>query len=303
MPHPLFQNRRYWRDLGLFALLAALIGALTIIASFSYQGAQSYLHPPRAAYQANENPAYYGAGYQSITLVTEDAIELACWYTPTQNGALILVAHGYGGMRSAALHAMLARHGYGVLSWDARAHGESGGEISTWGAYEKRDVAAALKFAANQSGIENIGGLGQSMGAVTLIEAAADQPQLAALVLDSPFPAIAEMLARVVPSPIFRPGLRIFIQLETGLSIEDLRPIAHIPTIQPRPVFFIQGEADSTIPADSAMRLYAAAGEPRALWTEPGVEHVSMFTTYPDEYEQQVVAFFDSHLLSITIDP
>jgi fermentation-respiration switch protein FrsA (DUF1100 family) len=54
----------------------------------------------------------------------------------------------------------------------------------------------------------------------------------------------------------------------------------------------IQGEADRAIPQDSAWRLYEASGEPRYLWTEPGVDHVGMFWAFPEEYEQRVVGFF-----------
>ena len=51
------------------------------------------------------------------------------------------------------------------------------------------------------------------------------------------------------------------------------------------------------IPPDSIQRLYEAAGEPRSFWLGPGVGHAQMFSTYPDEYEQRAIAFFDSSLL------
>jgi fermentation-respiration switch protein FrsA (DUF1100 family) len=59
----------------------------------------------------------------------------------------------------------------------------------------------------------------------------------------------------------------------------------------------IQGEADSMIPADSAQLLYEAAGEPRYLWTEAGVNHVGMYSAHPEVYEQKVVGFFNEYLL------
>jgi fermentation-respiration switch protein FrsA (DUF1100 family) len=76
-----------------------------------------------------------------------------------------------------------------------------------------------------------------------------------------------------------------------------LRPVDRIGEISPRPVLIIQGEADSMIPADSALRLYEAAGEPRFLWTEEGVSHVGMYSAHPEMYEEQVIGFFNEYLL------
>jgi fermentation-respiration switch protein FrsA (DUF1100 family) len=56
--------------------------------------------------------------------------------------------------------------------------------------------------------------------------------------------------------------------------------------------------ADSAIPADSAQRLYDAAGEPRRLWIEPGVEHMGVQNARPAEYERRVIEFFRAALLS-----
>lgn len=75
--------------------------------------------------------------YQSLDLITEDGIRLSAIYTPPKNGSVILLAHGYGGNRPEWLFAMLAKEGYGVLAWDARAHGMSDGDISTVGYKEK----------------------------------------------------------------------------------------------------------------------------------------------------------------------
>ena len=288
---------RYWRNLLSFTLGIALLGALFVLIRFSYQGAQSYAHPHRYQREIGEDPSIFGINFQSIRLITEDGIDLAAWYTPSQNGAVILVAHGYGGGRSPVMHAFFAGHGYGVISWDARAHGESGGDLCTWGYYERRDVKAALNFALGEGLAQKVGAFGESMGAATMLIAAAEQPQIQAVVADSAFAAIEDMIHVVIPGPIFSPFIQFFTEQETGLSADNLRPVDAIQHISPRPVIIIQGEADETVPSDSARRLYANAGEPRLLWTELNVGHVGMFTSYPEEYENRVIGFFDEYLL------
>lgn len=85
---------------------------------------------------------------------------------------------------------MLAREEYGVLAWDARAHGESDGEISTLGYKEVLDVKAALDFALAQPEIKHVGAWGGSIGGATMIRAAAEFPQIEALVVDSSFSSV-----------------------------------------------------------------------------------------------------------------
>ncbi len=292
-----FRDLRYWRNLIVFTLGIMLLGLFFVLIRFGHQGAQSYAHPHRYQREGGDDPSRFDVEFQSIKLTTEDDIELAAWYSPTQNGAVILVAHGYAGARSALMHSFFARHGYGVISWDARAHGESGGDLCTWGYYERRDVMAALEFALIDAHANRVGAYGESMGAATILLAAAEQPQIQAVVADSAFAAIEDMIHVVSPYPIFRPFIKFFTELETGLKPDDVRPVDAIPRISPHPVLIIHGEADETVPPDAAQRLYTAAGEPRQLWVEAGVGHVGMLTAYPQEYESRVIGFFDEFLL------
>lgn len=289
---------RYWRNLLLFGVGLLAVGLGGSIARLAHRSAMNLLHPARSERQISDTPARLGVGYQEITLTTADGLELAGWYTPASNGAVILVAHGYGGARQAEKHAFFARSGFGTVTWDFRAHGESEGEVCTMGHQEAMDVEAALDFALSQPDLSKVGALGESMGAAAIIQAAARRPEIAAMVADSSFAALEEEIEIVVPQAILRPFIRFFAEREAGLDIGDLRPIERIGEISPRPVFIIQGMADSAIPADSAQRLYDAAGEPRRLWIEPGVEHMGVQNARPAEYERRVIEFFTAALLS-----
>ena len=99
-----------------------------VLICFSYLSIYHVLHPHRSI-----PPGYTlvkeNIDFQSVDLVTEDGVRLSAWYTPPENGAVILLAHGYRDNRPEWVYALLAKKGYGVLAWDARAHGESDGEI------------------------------------------------------------------------------------------------------------------------------------------------------------------------------
>ena len=101
----------------------------------SYQQTLDYLHPKRQTASGDLLRAN-NIEFQEIELITEDNVRLSAWYTPPKNGAIILVAHGYGDKRAEDFYALFAEHGYGVIAWDFRAHGESEGEFSSLGYYE-----------------------------------------------------------------------------------------------------------------------------------------------------------------------
>jgi fermentation-respiration switch protein FrsA (DUF1100 family) len=96
---------------------------------------------------------------------------------------------------------------------------------------------------------------------------------------------------------MLQPFVRFFAELETGLRVEAVRPVDEIGRISPRPVFILQGLEDHAIPSESAINLFAAAGEPKFIWEGEGAGHVKMFVTFPEEYEERVIGFFEEALI------
>ena len=66
-------------------------------------------------------PGDRGLSYRDVELHTTDGVTLSGWYIPSANHAAVALLHGAGSTRSSVLdHAVvLARHGYGVLLFDA----------------------------------------------------------------------------------------------------------------------------------------------------------------------------------------
>ena len=289
-------NWQYWVRLGLATMLALLLALAGTIILVSYQQTADYLHPARQI-PSGEMLRANGIDFQAVELVTEDNVRLSAWYTPPQNGAVILVAHGYGDKRTEHYYTLFASHGYGVIAWDFRAHGTSEGGFSSLGYYEVLDAKAALDFALAQPGVEHVGAWGGSMGAVTMIRATARYPEIEALVGDSPFATLEDEMELRVPFPVMRSLIRFFAERQSGVSVSSVRPVDDIARISPRPVFLIQGMSDRMVPLDSAERLYEAAGEPRQLWTENDVPHLNMYAFYKTRYTRRVIKFFDEYLL------
>jgi len=293
---PIKKGRQYWTRLAIVTLISLFLALTGTLIWFSYQQAMNYVHPARNVATGDLLKAN-NIDYQEIELIAEDGVKLSAWYTPPQNGAVILVAHGHADKRAEDFYLLFASHGYGVIAWDFRAHGKSEGDFTTLGYYEVYDVKAALDFALTQPEIKHIGGWGGSMGAVAMIRAAAQYLEIEAVVADSPFSTLEDELDIRIPYRVIRPLIQFFAEWETGLSASLVRPVDDISLISPRPIFIIQGAGDTMIPLDSGQRLYDAAGEPKEFWTEAGVPHLNMFAFYETRYTKRVIKFFDENLL------
>lgn len=293
---------RYWRNLGCFVVVVLALAAVGLVVGVSWLQADAFLHPRR--HLPTETPAERGLAYRDVAFPAADGLTLRGWYLPSQNGAAIIVGHGYGAYRRLDQAEVLARHGYGVLTFDWRAHGQSDGELCSLGYYEVRDVEGALAWLAQQPDVdaERIGMLGESMGAVTAIRAAAHLAGIKAVVAASPFPTLEEGVTNVwrgsgLPVFPFVPLQVLFGRWQTGLNLDDLRPLDDVAAISPRPILILAGGLDPVTGPDAGQRYYAAAGEPKELWFEPDLGHLSFLDAYPAEYERRVVGFFDAALL------
>lgn len=287
---------RYVLNLFSAAMFALLLFFLFGAALFTNHWTWGILHPSTPAPDGNyltEN----GIPFRDVTLTTPDGLDLAAWYTPPQNGTVILVAHGYNDNRPEVIHTMFARNGFGVLSFDFRAHGASGGEMSTLGYYERKDVKAALDFALAQEGVEHVGAWGGSMGAATVILAAAEYPEIEAVVADSAYPSLEDVLRLNMPIGFFQPFVIFWGEYYSGADIESVNVEQVIGRISPRPVFVIDGWFGGAIAMNSPYRLYESAQEPKELWVGDGVPHLGMYAADPRTYENKVTQFFDEWLL------
>ena len=123
-----------------------------------------------------------GAAYENVSFETSDGLTLKGWYVPSKNGAAVIAFPGRKGSQRPA--AMLARHGYGVLVFDRRGEGQSDGDPNAFGWGGDRDVKAAVDYLQTRPDVDpdRIGGIGLSVGGEMMLEAAAEDHDLRAVV-------------------------------------------------------------------------------------------------------------------------
>ncbi len=167
------------------------------------------------------------------------------------------------------------------------------------GLYERRDVEGAVGFVKSH-GFDDIGVLGFSLGAVSSILAAAEDKDIDALISDSAFADINDIMVpefhqRTKAPGIFLRPILFMIKIMYGVDFASIRPDAVVAEIAPRPVLFIHGEADTTIPVAESYKLFQAAGNTLdQLWVVPGAGHAREYKTDPSDYIEKVTDFFDA---------
>ena len=269
--------------------VGALVAVYVVVAPLAMAIAAT--HRPRQAV----SPADLGRPYQQVTVRTSDGLALSGWYVRSRNGAAIVSYPTRKGKLPQAR--MLVRHGYGVLLLDARGYDGSDGAPNMFGWGGAKDIDAAVAWLGRQPDVRHgrVGGLGFSVGGEMMLEAAAENTHLRAVVSEGAgIRSIREELLHGASSIPVLPTQAVQTAALTLLSGTAPPPSLHdlVQRIAPRPLLLIYAEHGAG-GEDLNANYYRAAGEPKQLWRVPGAGHTGGFSADPDVYEAQVVRFFD----------
>ena len=253
-------------------------------------------HRPRAAVEQ----ASLGRPYEQVTLRTSDGLRLAGWYVRSRNGAAVISYPTRTGKLPQAR--MLARHGYGVLLLDARGYDGSQGDPNLFGWDDAKDIAAAVAWLQRQRDVRDgrIGGIGFSVGGEMMLQTAAANTGLRAVVSDGAgFRSVREELlygprgwfTSLPEQAVQSAALSVMSGTAPPPSLKEL-----LPRIAPRHVFFIYA-GHGAGGEEYNLDYYRAAHAPKVLWEIPEAHHTGGFQARPREYERRVVGFFHRALL------
>ena len=248
-----------------------------------------------------------GAAKRPFSVRAPDGIELHGWKVNarTPNGNWILLFHGVSDNRTGVLgHAeFLLRHGYSVVMMDARAHGESGGSVATYGWKERYDTTATVNALCSSESVRHLGALGVSMGAAIALQSAAVEPRIEAVVAEDPFANLREVsydyagleLSPLLGKTLFRLATIIAMQgmaKAGGFNPDDVSPEKAVAA-RSFPILLICGTRDHRIPCRHAERIYRASRGQSELWVVAGAGHAAALGRAPAEYETRAITFFE----------
>jgi alpha-beta hydrolase superfamily lysophospholipase len=292
-----------------FRAVGTAVGLLTgaYLALVAVRGSRALVRPDVRPFlpdvpEGPATPADIGLEYEVVRFTTEDGVTLSGWLIPAarETRTAVIVMHGFSGHRLPELAAFVPwlHERHHVIQFDFRGHGESEGGLVTLGSHERRDVAAAVRFAESR-GLGPTALFGISMGAAIAIVSAPDLP-VAAVVADAAFAELHHPVAsrmRELGYPLSRIGARVVVggvMLRARSRLMD--PIRAVARIAPRALLLIAPRQDRLISWRQSQRLFEAAGEPKELVVVEGAGHAEAYAIDPQAYRERVLDFLERHL-------
>ncbi len=178
---------------------------------------------------------------------------------------VIIAAHGWTGTWAEILKyvPVLTDCAYDLVVFDHRAHGESGKAYPTGGINEAKDLLAVTEWVQQTKGFEDnqIGWLGSSWGASTVLKAGESGKQVGFIIVDSPFQnwysAIFERAERDYGkwTKLVSVGIMKMVNWRTGIDYQEASPLEATKQINV-PIFLIHSQMDNS--TDSAQSVNIA---------------------------------------------
>lgn len=254
------------RRLARRVLVRLAVYPAAVIAGLALVGTLMSLSPPRLV--SDIDPGQLGLDFREVSFSAPGGPLLRGWFIEVENArGNIICLHGYPADKGDILASVAFLHpDFNLLLFDFRAMGESGGLLTTFGWREREDVAAALSFLRALPGPGDLptGLWGYSMGGATAIMSASGSADYAALVTDSAFASLDDLMEIYyrplgpLAGPVALLSRGIF-PLLAGVPVGRVSPEIMARNLD-TPLLLVHNAGDPVIPSEHALRLRAAAG-------------------------------------------
>ncbi|MGE6629437.1 alpha/beta hydrolase [Bacillus sp. NPDC077027] len=225
---------------------------------------------------------------------------------PHDTKRTIILCHGVTVSLINSVKYMKLFHGLGwnVLLYDHRRHGMSGGKTTSYGFYEKEDLAQVVKWLRKKTGQDTMIGIhGESMGAVTTLLYAAEQEAKADFyIADCPFATFEDQLIYRLKTDFklssrwIVPVADRFLKWRDGYSIHQVAPLDVIDQVE-KPILFIHSRHDDYIPCEQSEKLYERKKGDKKLFIAPYGAHAMSYSENKELYEEVVDHFLTNTVL------
>ncbi len=273
------------------------------------------------------SPAEMGMAFETVQFPAQDSVRLSGWFIPasgsaSRNGATIILLHDWTWNRlgdAAAdllsnlsgttpiellrLAHALYHHGFNVLMFDLRNHGESAAYPPvTFGQSEAQDLLGAVAYLQSRPEVDKacISAIGFSMGANAILYSLPQTDQIRAAIAVQPMTVshYAERYARDLLGPagsVLLPLVEASYAALSDIRLEAIQPAFAAAGAGETPVLFIQGKADRWGSIDDVNRLQAATPEGEGpLYVDGGHRYEGY--RYLIENPRIAVTFFERYL-------
>ncbi len=218
----------------------------------------------------------------------------------------IVLLHGRGGLKENMLTVAqyIVAADFRCVTYDARAHGESGGKFCTFGKKEIDDLSRVLDFYETRlrergDSLGPVGTFGSSLGASVAIQSLHRDERIVSTVAAAPFAELSETVIHSGRKMIHEklPQWLVEASMHIGGWRADFDPFAISPLkeigLSQKPLLLAHGTLDEVIPIEHSIRLRQAAKCNPIVWKEiPNAYHYNILAEGGDDLYQQIIEFF-----------
>jgi alpha-beta hydrolase superfamily lysophospholipase len=299
--------------------IAAALAAIPVAAAYRF----ALVYRVRAGYPRRNppthEPSFVGLPYEEVEIPTNDGLHLHGWWIPAGSDPApgVVLVHGWESARDRTLPHAQVLHAVGmhVLTIDVRGHGANDPEALPMSVGEYAlDARAAVAALRRRPEVTTIGVVGHSMGGAGSLVAAAQDPDITAVVSLSA-PADPQRLTRqtfrlanlpipgVIAWPLAWFTTRVYLR-PRGHTVASVSATQAVRAIRV-PVLLVHGSDDGVVPVGHLARLANArrAARPDAVTETLEVQGGRHSWLYEFPEERAALARFLTASLGGPLDP
>ena len=230
----------------------------------------------------------------------------AHWYPAEGATRTIIMVHGWHSrwyVDFSASAPFLHDHACNLLFIDQRSHGESGGDLISYGITERYDVLSWIEWVEQHHSGLPLYLCGLSMGASTVLMTAGlpIAGRVQGILADCGYSTPREIVSLALKKNIgglaapTLAAINLNCKLREGFTLKDYTPIEAMTANTEVPCLLIHGDADTVVPWRMSLENYYACRAPKELLIVSGAAHGMSFLVDPERYKQTVLKFFTTY--------
>ena len=230
----------------------------------------------------------------------------ARWYPAEGAKRTVILVHGWHSrwyVDFSASAPFLHDHACNLLFIDQRSHGESGGDLISYGITERYDVLSWIEWVEQHHGGFPLYLCGLSMGASTVLMTAGlpIAGRVQGILADCGYSTPDEIVRLALQKNIgglaapTLAAINLNCKLREGFTLKDYTPIEAMTANKDVPCLFVHGDGDTLVPWRMSLENYYACRAPKELLIVNGATHGMSFLVDPERYKQTVLRFFTTY--------
>ena len=242
---------------------------------------------------------------KTVTIKSRFNYDLTLYYflQKEKSNKFVVIAHGhtYTHHGSIKYARMMFEEGFNVVIFDQRYHGNSGGNNTTLGYYEKFDLYDIISEVHKEFGNDILlGTYGESMGAATILLEQEIDERVSFCISDCSYSDFKKFLYEKLSLyhlPKFSYYfINFFVKIIASFSIDDLTPIKSIENSM-IPILFIHGKQDDLINYQHSLDMYETyKGKKQIFIADNNATHAFSYFSDTKDYKANVKYFLKEYV-------